>query len=677
MKIRCLLALAAVASMARGMTEDNDEPQQRRLNQLGASFGDAADLLSTYRPGGGASLTVGRSQEDENAVPGVFRQLGEGFGNAAASLRNGGLGGLVALATSSQQNEASEEPEAKKLCVRPGTDAACEAEEEAEEEEAFRQKARIDEPGCDGFVVQFPTQKNGQNLWVELDENQGENCPARDLVKTKNSRVTFLDAEGKEMAWDDVRRPFEPKLIKGGQKARTKLEDQLKDYAAPHLANGEKTPLPNFKAREIDWDKVDATNVLDIPVKEAPVMDISEAVFRASGKGKTWERMQVRNYLMDLRALRQQYHKETLKKTHHLLKGFDELYDPATNSFRYEQVEWYAGSGRCSIWKAVSKKIKEVDALLCPHTNTLASADVHRDECPTNFFHDEEFANIRDRSTEGLTGEETELPPGSLKPVSGEEGFEGIYGYVPQSSQRIFWFWRFYVRNQGGVASPGFYNTKFEARDAREEAMDDFDFPPFLSDGYTSDPRFRTRPSWRLDPDFWKAIYEDGVPNPWDFGFGQDYAEYENSGHRYHGTSLQNLLANLEDIKKNGLLLRALCDDPESNIPHSKCGKKLWACATMRNCFAHMRSDMTISRHVKNELNTYDKWFEIAILALPVAGWKKKHTPDYLYSGFYSEGPVVPVACLRVNLLEGKLGLEKARKWAADGHPRDHPDSCF
>ena len=159
MKIRCLLALAAVASMARGMTEDNDEPQQRRLNQLGASFGDAADLLSTYRPGGGASLTVGRSQEDENAVPGVFRQLGEGFGNAAASLRNGGLGGLVALATSSQQNEASEEPEAKKLCVRPGTDAACEAEEEAEEEEAFRQKARIDESGCDGFVVQFPTQK--------------------------------------------------------------------------------------------------------------------------------------------------------------------------------------------------------------------------------------------------------------------------------------------------------------------------------------------------------------------------------------------------------------------------------------------------------------------------------------------------------------------------------------
>ena len=97
----------------------------------------------------------------------------------------------------------------------------------------------------------------------------------------------------------------------------------------------------------------------------------------------------------------------------------------------------------------------------------------------------------------------------------------------------------------------------------------------------------------------------------------------------------------------------------------------------MRNCFAHMRSVDTISRHVKNELNSYDTWFKVAILALPAAGWKKKFMPDYRYSGYYSEGPVVPVACLRVNLLEGLAGLKKARKWAADGHPRDHPDSCW
>ena len=125
--------------------------------------------------------------------------------------------------------------------------------------------------------------------------------------------------------------------------------------------------------------------------------------------------------------------------------------------------------------------------------------------------------------------------------------------------------------------------------------------------------------------------------------------------------------------------MRALCDDPATNpdVPHSRCGPKLWACATMRNCFAHMRSVDTISRHVKNELNSYDTWFKVAILALPAAGWEKKHMPAYLYSGYYSEGPVVPVACLRVNLLEGLAGLKKAQKWARDGHPRDHPDSCW
>ena len=263
MKIPWLLALAAVASMARGMTEDNDEPQQRRLNQLGASFGDAADLLSTFRPGGGASLTVGRSQEDENAVPGVFRQLGEGFGNAAASIRNGGLGGLVALATSSQQNEASGEPEAKKLCVRPGTDAACEAEEEAEEAAAPRQKVRIDETGRLAWIEEWIGTRG--HLRVTLDENAGEDGPALALFSTRTSLVTFLDAEDNEMAFEDVRRPYEAKFI-GKRTEKRKLVKNIEGWAG---AYDEATPLTesDITAEVVDWDKFDVTNVLGIPVE--------------------------------------------------------------------------------------------------------------------------------------------------------------------------------------------------------------------------------------------------------------------------------------------------------------------------------------------------------------------------------------------------------------------------
>lgn len=606
-----------------------------------------------------------------------MQQLGEGFGNAAASIRNGGFGGLVALATSSQQNEASDERDAKRLCVRPGADG--EAEEDDAEEEAAdsRQKVRIDESGCMGRVVQFPSQDNGSMLWVELDENQSEDCPALDLVKTKNTYVTFLDKDGTEMDFKEVRRPFKAKNIASGP--RDKLVNDLRRRAA---AYDDATPLTesDLKAEVVDWDKFDASNVLGIPVELAPEMDVPETVFAASGKGGYRERADARKYLLYLRFLREKNHKETLKKTHHLEKGFDDLYDAETNSFRFKKDDWCAGSGRQSVWNVVSKKIKEINAERYPHVNTLASADADRSECPTEFFHDEEFKNWhRRRSLEGLTGEEVDhsvYPQDSYVSLAHVEGFDGIVGYVPRSIQRMFWFWRFYVRNQGVQSSDVFYNTREEARDARTEAMDAFPWPPFLTDGFTTDPRKRTKRSYIKDVAFYFAIKEGDVPDPWSIGFGDDYKEYDNPKYRYHGTSLLNLLANLEDIKKRGLLLRALCDDPATNIPHSRCGEKLWACATMRNCFAHMRSDMTISRHVKNELNTYDKWFEVAILALPAAGWEKKFMPEYRFSGYYSKGPVVPVACLRVNLLEGKAELEKLRKWARDGHP-DGPDSCW
>ena len=664
MKIPCFLALAAVASTARGMTDDNDEPQQRRLNQLGASFGDAADFASTLGQGGSASVAVGMPQGDENADqnPRILSQVGQWFGDAATSLGDISLRSLLP-----SQNEASDEPDTKRLCVRPGADGECEAEDDVEEEVDGRQKVRMKETGRIGHVVELL--ESGW-LRVELDG------PELELIKTRNTLVTFLDEDDKEMAWKDVRRPYDPKFIKGGPRARTKFEEKLDAWGAVHLVDGEKTPIPSFKG-EFDWCKIDTANYKDIPVEQAPEMDVSMEVFQGCGRGNTKERQKLREYLMDLRARRERDHKETLKPKHHLEKGIDDLYDAETNSHRYTCRQWRDGSGRQSVWKAVSKKIKEVDALRCPHTNTLSSADVDRPDCPTDFFHDQEFQEkLWRRSIEGLTGEETVYPPGSMV-YPDEEGFEGIRGYVHRSDGRLYYSWGFHVRNQGGQYSPVFYDTKEEARKAREAAMDAFDWPPFLTDGFTTDPRKRTPRSFVKDPAFYFAIKQGGVPDPWDIGFGNDYKEYDNPLHRYHGTSLQNLLANLDSIKDEGLLLRALCDDPSTNKPHSRCGEKLWACATMRNCFAHMRGDMTISRHVKNELNTYDKWFQIAILALPAAGWEKKFTPDYRYSGFYSEGPVVPVACLRVNLLEGLAGLKKAQKWARDGHPRDHPDSCW
>ena len=451
MKIPRLLALAAAVALARGMTDDNDPPP-RILEKASAAFGDAAHFLINGGFGGGsASVEDGTSQGDENAHPNprILNRVSQYFGDAATSLGDVSLGSL--LASPSQQNEASDDRNAKRLCVRPGADGECEAEDrkwltlqsgrratllgpgpphrpgfleieldendgpegepfavrlvkpefvtfdaddDVEEEVDGRQKVRIDDSGRIARVVEF--RAKGW-LLVELDG------PELELDTTRTTHVTFLDEDDKEMAYGDVRRPFEPKLITGGQRARTKFEDKLDAWGAVHLVDGEKTTLPSFEDKVFDWCKVDTTNYKDIPVEQAPMMDISRDVFEGDGRGRcgrgnTKERQKLYEYLLDLRKRRENDHKETLKQTHHLEKGFDELYDPETNSHRYGSVEWFAGSGRWSVWRAVSKKIKEVDALSCPHTNTLASADVHRDECPTGFFHDLEFKNSSKRA---------------------------------------------------------------------------------------------------------------------------------------------------------------------------------------------------------------------------------------------------------------------------------------
>ena len=217
MKISCLLALAAVASTARGMTDD-DDPPPRRPFLIGAAFGEAADYLIRGGGAGGASVEVGTSQGDENADPNprILNRVGQRLGDAATSL--GGIS-LRSLLASPSQNEASDEPDAKRLCV----DGVCEAEDrkwltlqsgrratllgpgpphrpgfleieldendgpegepfavrlvkpefvtfdadddvedmDVEEEEAYRQKVRIDESGCIAHVLVFATQLNG------------------------------------------------------------------------------------------------------------------------------------------------------------------------------------------------------------------------------------------------------------------------------------------------------------------------------------------------------------------------------------------------------------------------------------------------------------------------------------------------------------------------------------
>jgi len=472
---------------------------------------------------------------------------------------------------------------------------------------------------------------------------------------------------------DAVRKPYPAKFIgKTGEKR--KLVNKIKEAAG---AYDEATPLTesDLKAKVVAWTKFDVTNVLGIPVELAPEMDVSTEVFVASGKGGVSERRRVREYLLDLYAQRVRHHKETLRTTDHLEKGVDDLYDAETNSFRYTYIEWRDGSGRWTVWRAVSKKIKEVDALRCPHTNTLSSADVDRPDCPTAFYHDLEFKNqLEARSIEGLEGEETHLAPKTYVYLTDEEDFNGVGGYVSKISRRLYWFWEFAVRGRGRQTSPVFYNTKEEARDARTEAMYVFDWPP-LADGWLDEDESKKK---YIDyGPFWEVIRDnDDVMHPWDVRFGSDYSEYDNPDFRYHCTSAYNWERHHDIIMSFGLNLRALCDDPESDVPHSRCGELLWACATMRDCFRHCRSPMTVNRHVVNGINTYDKWNEIVILALPKEGWQKKAMPAYLFSGAYSEGPIKPVACLRRDLTDGKEGLDEARTWAAAGHP-DVSDSCY
>ena len=347
MKILRLLALAAVASTARGMTDDDDdEPQQRRLNQLGASFGDAADFAADVGPGGSASVAVGMPQGDENAdqnpahiepgrsvvrrrrdeprrhqlkitpsLPKARRRRTDARGCASARRRRRVRGRRPQVAHVSErttrystrpgahrpgwleieldENGGSDGPPFAVRTVNSRFvtfDADDDVEDmDVEEEEAYRQKVRIDESGCIAHVLVFATQLNGNNLSVELDENQGENCPANQFVKTKNSRVTFLDEEGNEMDYKDVRRPYDPKLIKGGQKARTQFEEKLDAWGPVHLVSA-KTTLPSFKDKLFDWCKVDTTNYKDIPVKQAPEMDFSATQFASCGRGGVKER---------------------------------------------------------------------------------------------------------------------------------------------------------------------------------------------------------------------------------------------------------------------------------------------------------------------------------------------------------------------------------------------------
>ena len=532
---------------------------------------------------------------------------------------------VTASSAEALDGEAPLEPVHKKVRLGDGSDAvraSVAEEDDVEEEEAkYRQKVRITATGREGYVEKW-SNNSGQVL-VTLDENADEDDPAFSLLRTRPSKLTFLDDEGNEMDYEDVRRPFEPKNI--GRGNRDKLTRDFRRRAAAH---GEATPLTesDIKATVIPWSKFDVTNVLKIKVEDAPEMDVSAEVFNKTGRGGVFERNKVRNYLLDLRYLREKNHKDTLKKTHHLEKGIDELYDAETNSFRYEFREWFAGSGRFAIWAAVSKKIKEVDAQRCPHTNNLASADVHRDECPTEFFHDQQFwEKLGARSIEGLEGEETHLEPGSRVSLSNQIGFEGVAGYV-HSSGRLFWSYRFYVPNCGGEHSPVFYNTKEEARDARTLAIDHYDFPLGRPDPVTA--------KWwpgMLKPEFYDLIRLGLAPNPRNVLRGLRYTTPDREGLWFHCTPA----GNYESIMRVGLNCCALEDVLGSGETHSRLAPAVWGSPIVEQCLRHMLSKDTIDRHVSNGLTTYATWHKVALIAIRMegSGWNKVAMPHYKHSG--------------------------------------------
>ena len=494
------------------------------------------------------------------------------------------------------------------------------AKEEEEEEAKCRQKVRITATGREGYVEKWSD--NSGWVLVTLDENADADDPAFSLLRTRPSKLTFLDDEGNEMDYEDVRRPYEAKNI--GRDARRKLVTDLKRKAA---AYDDATPLSesDIKAEVPTWSKFDVTNVRNIKVRDAPVMDVSAEVFRQTGKGGPSERNAVRTWLLDLRFRREKDHKDSLKKTHHLEKGIDDLYDSETNSFRYEFREWFAGSGRFAIWAAVSKKIKEVNKPA--HTNTLASADVDRPVSPTEFFHDKIFLEKLGgaRSIEGLEGEETHLEPGSRVSLSNQIGFEGVAGYVHKSGL-LFWSYRFYVPNCGVEHSPLFYNTKEEARDARTLAIDHYDFPLGRPDPVTA--------KWwpgMLKPEFYDLIRDGLAPNPRNVLRGHRYTTPDNERLWFHATPRRNLAS----IMAYGLNCCALEDELGSGKTHSRLAPAVWGSPIIEQCLRHMLSKDTIDRHVSNGLTTYATWHKVALIAIRMegSGWNKVAMPNYKHSG--------------------------------------------
>ena len=534
-------------------------------------------------------------------------------------------------------------------------------EDDAEEEPDYRQKLRINATGRIAYLEKYG---HRGNLLVTLDKNAGNDGPALALVSTKTTLVTFLDSAGKEIHQGEVRRPIEPKLI--GKGARRKLVAYLEGCAG---AYDKAIPLTesDIKATVIKWEKFDAKNVFDIDVKEAPVVDVTREVFvRCGGRGRDWERQELHRYLLDLRAYREKYHKETLppsKPTHHLYTGVDELYDAETNSHRFKQDEWRAGSGRSTVWDAVTQKIKEVNPPDGPQTNQLASAAVDREKHSLGRFQDEIFESVfsKRRSLDGLVGEETEEAPGSYIYLSAVFGFEGVFGYVHGETKRIYYAWRFYIPNYREVSSDVFFDTKEEARDARTRAIDNYDFPA----GRPNAGQIKAiRRGYALAPDLYDLACKKLAPDPREvprLAPSQRYTTADNRLFWFHLTPINNL----DSIMAHGLNCCALEDVLGSGKKHSRLPAAVWGSPNVEQCQRHGLSTHTIDRHVSNKMTTYATWNKVALIAIRMegSGWHKITMPDYKQSGCTYQH--VPAFDGREFDLAADGNLAAMRAWAA------------
>ena len=569
---------------------------------------------------------------------------------------------VTASSAEALDGEARLEPAHKKARLGGGSGAvhaSVAEEDDAEEEPDYRQKLRINATQRIAYLEKYG---HRGNLLVTLDKNAGDDGPALALVSTTTALVTFLDAAGKEIHQNDVRRPIEPKLI--GKGARRKLVAYLEGCAGAYEA----IPLTesDLKATVIKWEKFDAKNVFDIDVKEAPVVDVTQEVFQKTGRGEPKERRELRRYLLDLRAYREKYHKDTLppsKPTHHLYTGVDELYDAATNSHRFKQDEWRAGSGRGTVWEAVTQKIKEVNPPDGPQTNQLASAAVDREKHSPGRFQDEIFESVfsKRRSLDGLVGEETEEAPGSYVSLSAVFGFEGVFGYVHGETGRIYYAWRFYIPNYREVSSDVFFDTKEEARDARTRAIDNYDFPAGRPDAGQIEAIKR---GYALAPDLYDLVCKKLAPDPREvprLAPSQRYTTADNCLFWFHLTPINNL----DSIMAHGLNCRALEDVLGSGKKHSRLPAAVWGSPNVEQCQRHGLSTHTIDRHVSNKMTTYATWNKVALIAIRMegSGWHKITMPDYKQSGCTYQH--VPAFDGREFDLAAEGNLAAMRAWAA------------